>query len=99
MPMMKLVTSARSRRGLSDQALLEVAPHGFRTAPGWIAPAAAAARMHLQHITRRDDDADLLGLQDALGLALADEPVVMRLAVLAAEHAAGAVAHAVAGGV
>src|SRR5262249_32138592 len=46
--------------------------------------------------TGRNDNADLLGLQDAVILSCRNEQVVVRLAVLATEHAARAVARAVA---
>src|SRR5208282_3805518 len=62
-------------------------------------PAAAARRMDLDRVARPDDDARLLGLERARRPALGAQHIVVRQPVLAAEEAAGAVAHAVAGGV
>ena len=84
---------------VGDEAEGNVARTLLRAAPGRIAPAAAAARLGRDHVAGADHDADLLGLQHALLAPRRAQHVAMRLAILAAQDAAGAVLHAVARGV
>ena len=62
-------------------------------------PAAAAGRTYLEAIAGTQFDADFLGAQHARLAAFGQQAIMMRLAILAAEHAAGTVARAVARGV
>src|SRR6202030_772520 len=59
----------------------------------------AATRLENQHIVRADHQPDFLGLDRARRPVIGIEHIAMRQAVRAAEDAAGAVAHAVTGGV
>src|ERR1700731_3542617 len=62
-------------------------------------PAAPSSGFEDQHIIRLDYQADFLGLDGPWRRSSGIEHIAVRQAVLAAEDAAGAVAHAVAGGV
>src|SRR6185312_491580 len=91
----------KSRGGVprrADEAALDVGGAGGFRALRRVAPAAAAAGFDDEDVAGTDDDADLLGLDGAAPVARAQD-VAVRLAVLAAEDAAGTVADAVARGV
>ena len=78
------------------QALLAVAAARFFRSLLRRSPAAAAGRAYLEAIAGTQLDADFLGAQHARLAAFGQQAIVMRLAVLAAEHAAGAMARAIA---
>src|SRR4029434_8484451 len=62
-----------------------------------LTPAAAPARVGVEHVARPQHDAGLLRLERPPHAAAGRQPVPMRLAVLAAEQAASAVLDAIAG--
>ena len=62
-------------------------------------PAATAGGANFETIAGMQLDADFLGAQRARRAAFGHQTVAMRHAVLAAKHAAGTVAHALAGGI
>ena len=93
---MNIASYAAPRKG---QALFGVAPARLRRSLGRRPPATAAGGAYLEAIARTEFDADLLGAQHARLAAFGQQAIVMRLAVLAAEHAAGTVARAIARGV
>src|SRR5271169_3122050 len=93
-------TSSISRLALlRHEAVFEVVRDRVRVAVGGIAPTAAAAGFEDQDVAGADFEAGFLGLDRARRLAGGVERVAVGQAVGAAEDAAGAVAHAVAGGV
>ena len=72
---------------------------GIGVAQRRVAPAAAATRFEHQHITGVNDEANFLCLDRAQRLPIRIKRIAMWHTVDAAEDAAGAVTHAVAGGV
>src|SRR6266702_1920398 len=84
---------------LPEKALLGVARTRFRRSLHRRTPATAAGRTDFQAIAGMEFNADFLGTQLARLASLGQQPIMMRLAIFAAEHAAGAVTCAVAGGV
>src|SRR5689334_19000956 len=71
----------------------------LRRALGRRPPAAAARGAYLQAIAGIEFDADFLGAQLAWRTSLREQAIAVRRAVLAAEHAAGPVAHTLARGI
>src|SRR5207302_10591431 len=76
-----------------------IALHRRGFALGRVAPAAAAAGFENETVAGTDHEAGFLGLDRARLVVAGIERVAVRHAIAAAEDAAGAVAHALAGGV
>src|SRR5580692_23748 len=81
------------------QALLTVALAGVFGPPHRRAASAAAGRTDFEAITGENFDAGFLGAQGASRAARRRQAIVVGNAVLAAEHAAGSMARAIARGV
>src|SRR5258706_14712774 len=96
MPMRSIASALRRRR---DEAALEIGGARPRRAFARLAPTAAATRLDHQAVAWPDHQAGLLGADRPRRLAVGVQDVTVRRAVGAAQDAAGAVAHAVAGGV
>src|SRR5687768_11892793 len=79
-----------------DEAELGILDTLLRRAQLRLTPAAAATRVCVEDVARSELDPRLLGLENPIWATRRLQPVAMRLAILAAEQAAGAVFDAVA---
>src|SRR4051794_7544233 len=87
------------RRKIGRQALVFIVLARLRAALFRRSPTAAAGGPNFQAIAGVQFDADLLGAQHARHAPLRQQTIAMRRAVLAAEHAAGPIPHALARGI